>query len=456
MPAFLPVPVKSLATTDLATLFPAFPGTKDIRLHPVFKGGLSKWTWRFYTHRLTRAGRWFAGLTLFMLGAVSPSLDVQSYVPLSYACGLWGVTALCVLLNRPRVQVRASHAGRIGQNEILPVRVEVTQLKRFWGLDVNVLPACLPLEIDEQTPGGVPTGTLEPGTTRQITVPLVCKKRGRYTLRGFRVESDFPFGLVNAYREYRTESSLLVVPSYTPTRLEMPVSLRQNAGGMALATHLGDSFEFLGNREFREGDNLRDIDWRATARLGGTPVVREYREEYFLHVGMVLDTFLPSVGNAGKERSARRSRKQMRDAQAAQAEALEKAISVCASAADYLSHDYLIDFFAVGPELYELTAQRAEAHLEQTLDILAGVNGADTEPLPVVLPKIQNHLGQITSVVCVFLQWDTARQNFVEQLKADGVGVKVIVVPFEEATETGSDVGAFVTVSRTEETKGIL
>ena len=90
MPAFLPVPVKSLATTDLATLFPAFPGTKDIRLHPVFKGGLSKWTWRFYTHRLTRAGRWFAGLTLFMLGAVSPSLDVQSYVPLSYACGLWG------------------------------------------------------------------------------------------------------------------------------------------------------------------------------------------------------------------------------------------------------------------------------------------------------------------------------------------------------------------------------
>ena len=367
------------------------------------------------------------------------------------------MTILCVLLNRPRVQVRASHAGRIGQNEILPVRVEVTQLKRFWGLDVNVLPARLPLEIDEQTPGGVPTGTLEPGATRQITVPLVCKKRGRYNLRGFRVESDFPFGLVNAYREYRTESFLLVVPSYTPTRLDMPVSLRQNAGGMALTTHLGDSFEFLGNREFREGDNLRDIDWRATARLGGTPVVREYREEYFLHVGVVLDTFLPPVGNALKKRQARRSRKQMRDAQATQAEAFEKAISVCASAADYLAnHDYLIDFFAVGPDLYELTAQRAETHLEQILDILAGVNGADTEPLPVVLPKIQDYLGQITSVVCVFLQWDAARQNFVEQLKADGLGVKVILVPFDEETEAAPDNGAFVTVSRTEETKGIL
>ena len=449
MPPFLPVPVKSIAQTDLATLFPAFPGTKDIRLHPVFKGGLSKWAWRLYTHRFTRAGRWFAGLTLFMLGAVSPSLDIQSYIPLSYACGLWGVTVLAVVLNRPRVGLRAFHAGRIAQNEILPVSVDVTAQKRLGTLEVNVLPARLPLEIDEQTPGGVQAGSLAPGETQHIILPLTCKKRGQYVLRGFRVESDFPFGLMNAYREYRVESPLLVVPAYTPlTRLEMPQSLKQSTGSMALATHLGDSLEFLGNREFREGDNLRDIDWRATARLGGVPVVREYREEYFLRVGLLLDTytFANQMSDGGKSLG----RKARKDAQTAQAENFERAVSLCAAAADYLTnHDYVIDFFGAGPDAAELTAQRNTAHLEQILDILATVSASDTDPLPVIEPKIQAHLSGVTSVVCVFLRWNPERAAFVQKLRAGGVAVKSIVVSdadvLEAAPESAPD---FVQINR--------
>ena len=53
----------------------------------------------------------------------------------------------------------------------------------------------------------------------------------------------------------------------------VPSGRRYQPGGIAMASKLGDSFEFIGNREYRDGDNLRDMDWRATARLS-RPIVR--------------------------------------------------------------------------------------------------------------------------------------------------------------------------------------
>ena len=50
-----------------------------------------------------------------------------------------------------------------------------------------------------------------------------------------------------------------------------------------MASNIGESFEYLGNRDYREGDNPRDMDWRATARAQA-PIVREWVEEYMLRV----------------------------------------------------------------------------------------------------------------------------------------------------------------------------
>ncbi|MEO5677968.1 MAG: AMP-binding protein, partial [Usitatibacter sp.] len=93
-------------------------------------------------------------------------------------------------------------------------------------------------------------------------------RSGDIGVRGFRVETSFPFGLLRASQTFHRESSLLVYPQFSPLdALEIPRGRRFHPGGMALATHGGESFEFLGNRDYREGDSLRDMDWRATARL---------------------------------------------------------------------------------------------------------------------------------------------------------------------------------------------
>jgi uncharacterized protein (DUF58 family) len=399
-------------------LFPHVPGTKDIRQHPVFQGSLSRWAWKLYTHRLTRAGRWFLGLTLVMGLTLAPGLDVQFYVPVIYILGVWAVAEAATLLNKPRVRLRARHADRVRAGETLPVEVEVTHVGKAWpGLDLNVLPARLPLAVDAVPPDGVPIGTLLPGESKRVRLGLACPKRGAYRLWGYRVETDYPFGLLNAYGQFPQESALLVYPDFTPLeRMDLPTGRRHQPGGVLLASHLGDSFEYLGNREYRDGDNPRDIDWRATARLGGQPMaLREWREEFFLRVGVVLDTYLPR-----NERAADR---------AARAEAFERAVSLSAAVADYLArHEYIVDLFAAGPDLYHLTAGRSLAYLDQILDILACVEGTDAEPLEVIAPQIQDYLARLTTVICVFLEWNETRRVFVDGLRASGAGVKVILL----------------------------
>jgi uncharacterized protein (DUF58 family) len=407
-------------------LFASYPGTKDVALHNFYKGGLSKWTWRFYTHRLTRAGRW-VGTVTFILGLmIVPSLDIQVYIPLMYILGLWLLTGICVVFARPRVTVRGRQAERIRAGETLPVEVTVTYDPTtgrrgrlgFPPIELNLLPERLPLDIDAVPSDGVPVGTLlKPGESRTVRLGLSCPIRGVYKLWGYRVESDFPFGFINAYRVFHEPHSLTVHPAFTELqRMDLPVGRRYQPGGVMLASKLGDSLEYLGNRQYREGDNIRDIDWRTTARHGGSPIaLREYREEYFLRVGIVLDTFLPQRGKRN-ERAARRN-------------ALEDAVSLCAAISDYIARqDYLVDLFAAGPDIYHLTAGRSLAFLDQILDILSCVEGSPTEPIDVVAPQMETYLSRLTTVVCIFLSYDETRQRFVENLRISGAGVKVIVV----------------------------
>ncbi|MBV9469291.1 MAG: DUF58 domain-containing protein, partial [Abitibacteriaceae bacterium] len=214
-----------------------------------------------------------------------------------------------------------------------------------------------------------------------------------------------------AQQAFQQERRLLVYPRFTPlNHLHIAAGRRFHPGGVALASHLGDSFEFLGNREYRAGDNIRDIDWRATARLQQA-IVREYREEYFLRVAVVLDTHIPQ--GAGEQEH----------------DAFERAVSMCAAVSDYMARqEYIVDILAAGPNLYHLTAGRSIAYLDQILDILACVDENPEEPFETLEPEILENLSQINTIICIFLDWNDTRRAFLQRMRQSGAGVKAIIV----------------------------
>ena len=205
----------------------------------------------------------------------------------------------------------------------------------------------------------------------------------------------------------------------------MPQGRRQQPGGVAYVANRGESIEYVGNREYRNGDNVRDIDWRATARLS-RPIVREYREEFFLRAAIVLDTNVPRVSG------------QFDPARCAD---FERAVSLCAACGDYLNRaDYLVDILATGPTLHHLMAGRGLISLDQMLDILAGVE-ADAA----------GHWGRFGERVgrarrtdrqrrlSVFLDWDESRRAFAATLLENGSALKIVIVRDEAPTLAVAD-----------------
>lgn len=380
--------------------------------------------WSVYRQRVTPAGRWLIGPTLLFGLWGSTTLEHEIHIACLYALAVWGAALLCLPFVRPRVRLTARGGDRTGAGEALPIEIEVTPEARWPGADLFVVPHQPQAGIEAEPSEGVRLPPLTGGRSARVTLSLRFPRRGVYALRGFRVVSDFPFGLLCAYHVFGPPHRILVFPQFTPlTRLLIVSGRRYHPGGVALASNLGESFEYVGNRPFREGDNVRDIDWTATARLDDL-IVREYRQEYFHRVAIILDT--QAVG--------------------AEAEAdFERAVSLAASVSDFMARqEYLVDLFAAGPDVYHLTAGRSLAYVDEILEILACVQASGREPFVSLEPGIDETLAQITTIVCLFLDWNEARQAFVQRLQRDGAALKVILVRDAPPTLAPEETVSFV------------
>ena len=397
--------------------------------------------WRAYTQRLTPAGQWLIAPTVLFGMWGSTSLDNQIHVACLYALAVWAVAVLSLPIARPRVTLTARHADRLSAGQTLPVEIIATPKGRRTPGDVFVMPHRLPPGVESAQPQGTPVPQAGKDQTATVALNLRCPRRGVYELRGWRVSSDFPFGLLNAYQIFWERRRLLVYPQFTPlNRLQIAPGQRYQPGGVALASNLGESLEFIGSRPFREGDSVRDIDWTATARLDQV-IVREYRQEYFHRVAIILDTFLPSA------------------APGARREDFERAVSIAAAISDAMARqEFLVDLFAAGPDIYHLSAGRSLAYVDEILEILACVEPSGGAPFASLEPEIDEGLAQITTIVCVFLDWDDARRRFTQRLARDGAALKVVVVRDDAPTLDPRREGAWGpvrTVSRADWERGV-
>jgi uncharacterized protein (DUF58 family) len=224
-------------------------------------------------------------------------------------------------------------------------------------------------------------------------------------------------------------------------RLDIPVGRRYQPGGIALTSNLGDSTEFLCTREFRQGDSLRQIHWGSWARTG-KPIVKEFQEEFFCRIALVLDTFLDP-----KSAKSRRAE-------------FEAAITLAAALADNLAREeYVIDIFAAGPELYQLQAGRSLAHFENVMDILACVEPCLEPAFEKLEPVLLDCLENITTAVILLLDWDQRRERLVEAISSRGCAVKVILVSEQDQGEAAEAVlgrgGELVRLTRQEIEDGV-
>lgn len=85
-------------------------------------------------------------------------------------------------------------------------------------------------------------------------------------------------------------SSVRIYPNYSTISklLAYEVDNRLQLAGVRLSRRRGEGIEFHQLRDYREGDGLRTVDWKATARMGRL-IAREYQDERDQQVIFMLD-----------------------------------------------------------------------------------------------------------------------------------------------------------------------
>ena len=258
------------------------------------------------------------------------------------------------------------------------------------------------LDVGEQ-----PVSLVPPGREVEIAVPALARRRGHARFRGLTLARTDPLGLVRALRPVPASDTLLVLPRRYPLpALSLPGARRYQPGGIALASSVGDSEEFVSLREYRPGDPLKRIHWRSSARIGRA-VVREHQDEFFVRHGLVLDTFVP----AGAD------------------ERFEEAVSVAASfAAGVRAQDSLLDLMFVGPQAYVFTAGRGVGHPERMLEVLADVRPCVDQPFGALHRLVAERHQALSGVICIFVAWDEARRGLLQHLREIGVPALALLV----------------------------
>ena len=137
------------------------------------------------------------------------------------------------------------------------------------------------------------------GERRRVVTTLTPTRRGDRDAARVTVRSIGPLGLAARQGGRVVPARVRVLPPFgsrrhLPSRL---ARMRELDGRRAIQVR-GQGTEFDSLREYVAGDDVRSLDWRASARSSGL-VVRTWRPERDRHVLVVLDTGRSSAGRVG-------------------------------------------------------------------------------------------------------------------------------------------------------------
>ena len=198
-----------------------------------------------------------------------------SPLALSMAAGL--LSLLMIGLAYPWLAVRLAHCEMVSQvnhraeDDAHEVQVLIRNgcLWPLWGLIIEgfvVNPTDDQNDEDAQPSADIALGVVPWLSQATYRLSVRPRLRGRYPINCPQLTCAFPFGIWTARRSIENVSPLVVVPKQVKLAgmLEQAGHTSHHSGTGSRAGGQGD---FLGLRDYRQGDSIRQIHWAHTARL---------------------------------------------------------------------------------------------------------------------------------------------------------------------------------------------
>jgi len=171
--------------------------------------------------------------------------------------------------------VGVPHAVHLQVQASRPMQVTVFDLAPgAW--QVDGLPRALPLR---------------PGTRSAFQYQVLPQQRGGFQFEGVHLRLRSPWRLWQQQRHVAPMQTVRVFPNFRPLARLALFSADQASRlvGAHIKRRRGEGTDFHQMRDYRVGDSLRQVDWKATSRAGRL-ISREYQDEKNQQLLVVVDT----------------------------------------------------------------------------------------------------------------------------------------------------------------------
>lgn len=203
------------------------------------------------------------------------------------------------------------------------------------------------------------------GRRQILTYAVACERRGIHRLGPLTLASDYPLALLRAETEVPDSEAEVCVLPQTFELKSLPLFGRSGfpTEGHQVGPVSRGHDQFAGIRDYRHGDSMRHIHWRASARRGEW-VVKEY--EQLENAALLLVLNACTADNRGEGRES----------------CFEYSVRIAASIARFaIENGHRVGLFCQGhDQLYWMAPDSGESHYRHLLRQLAAVQADSPQP----------------------------------------------------------------------------
>ncbi len=227
-----------------------------------------------------------AGWTALGVAVALGGLPLSAWLAFAAATGLLAAIDAARLVRRgcPQVQRDVAAVVPMGPETVVTLHLRGTPRGRMR------------MRVHDLHPGGwsvqgIPRRLdLSAGTEATLRYRATPDARGQCRFDGCQLRLWSPWRFWHRQCVAGAPSTVRVYPNFAPLAqmAGLSVELASQRVGARLQRRRGEGTEFQELRDYRVGDSLRRIDWKATARCGRL-ISREYRDERSQQIVLMLD-----------------------------------------------------------------------------------------------------------------------------------------------------------------------
>jgi uncharacterized protein (DUF58 family) len=229
----------------------------------------------------------FTGVIFFFVLSYNwPVLYRLAQITLAFFV-LMAVFDYVLLFSRRGLEIERIMAGRFSNGDSNKVQLSITNRYHFR-ISVKVIDE-IPVQFQQRD--FLVDAVLNSDEQKNIVYMLRPVERGEYVFHDTNVFVKSPLQLVVRRIKNEGHQVVKVLPSYLALRQFELLAYSNNLAeaGSRKIRKIGHSLEFEQIKEYVTGDDIRSINWKATARKGGHLMVNNYTDERSQQVYCVID-----------------------------------------------------------------------------------------------------------------------------------------------------------------------